>query len=281
MFDYYARVSGQIFNFDKSSLFFSPNTKQQVASDIKSIFNLKEVSMHEKYLGLPSMVGRNKKCYFNEVKLKVMNKIKGWHSSLFSIRAKEVLIKAVAQAIPTYAMSVFKVPLGLCDDLQKLLTRFWWGAKDSEKKIHWIGWKKLAQPKKGGGMGFREFDCFNQALLAKQEWRILQKPNSLMARVLKARYFRAEEFFKAKLGSNPSFVWRSVLWGRDVLQKGLRWMIGNGDKVSIYNINWLPRPQTFKPFSPHILPIDTKVKFFIKEDNSWDVGRIRQFFFGE
>lgn len=57
-------------------------------------------------------------------------------------------------------------------------------------------------------------------------------------------------------------------------------MIGNGDKVSIYNSNWLPRPQTFKPFSPPVLPMDTKVKFFIKEDNSWDVEKIRQFFFG-
>ncbi|KAH9652505.1 zf-RVT domain-containing protein [Citrus sinensis] len=55
-------------------------------------------------------------------------------------------------------------------------------------------------------------------------------------------------------------------------------MIGNGDKVSIYNSNWLPRPQMFKPFSPHVLPMDTKVKFFIKEDNSWDVEKIRQFF---
>ena len=124
IFDCYARAFGQIFNFDKSSLFFSPNTKQQVTSNIKSIFNLKEVSMHEKYLGLPPMVGRNKKCYFNEVKLKVMKNIKRWHSSLFFIGVKEVLIKAVAQAIPTYAMSIFKVPLGLCDDLQKLLTRF-------------------------------------------------------------------------------------------------------------------------------------------------------------
>ncbi|XP_024039171.1 uncharacterized protein LOC112097822 [Citrus clementina] len=52
-----------------------------------------------------------------------------------------------------------------------------------------------------------------------------------MARVLKARYFRKEEFLEAKLGSNPSFVWRSVLWGRDVLQKGLRWMIDDVNAI--------------------------------------------------
>lgn len=58
-------------------------------------------------------------------------------------------------------------------------------------------------------------------------------------------------------------------------------MIGSGDKISIYKINWLPRPQTFKPFSPHVLHVDTKVKFLINEDNSWNVEKIRQCFLAD
>lgn len=74
------------------------------------MFGLNVVTKHEKYLGLPSMVGRRKISFFNEVKLRVLNKLSSWQSKNFSHSGKEVLIKAVVQAIPAYAMSVFKIP---------------------------------------------------------------------------------------------------------------------------------------------------------------------------
>lgn len=63
------------------------------------------------------MVGRKKISFFNDIKINVMNKILKWNNKLFSSGGKEILIKAVAQAIPTYAISVFKLPLGLCKDI--------------------------------------------------------------------------------------------------------------------------------------------------------------------
>ncbi|KAL9429397.1 hypothetical protein AB3S75_031248 [Citrus x aurantiifolia] len=83
------------------------------------------------------MVGRKKTSFFNEVKLKVVSKIASWQHYFFSSGGKEVLIKAVAQAIPAYAMSVFKLPLGLCDDIQKAMAKFWWRSKEDKRGIHW------------------------------------------------------------------------------------------------------------------------------------------------
>ena len=99
-------------------------TSGQTAS-IKNIFQLKVVSKYEKYLGLPSMIGRRKLGFFNEVKLNVISKISGWRHKMFSSGGKEILIKAVAQAVPAYAMSVFRLPKGLCDDIQKVIAKFW------------------------------------------------------------------------------------------------------------------------------------------------------------
>ena len=78
------------------------------------------------------------------------------------------MLKAVVQAIPTYAMSCFCLPVGLCQDIEMLAFRFWWGQWGEHWKIHWKKWEVLCKPKDDGGMGFKDFCKFNEALLAKQ-----------------------------------------------------------------------------------------------------------------
>lgn len=117
-------------------MFFSGKISEGQITTIKNIFQLNAVSRHEKYLGLPSMVGRKRTSFFNDVKLKVLSKISNWQHKFFSNGGKETLIKAVAQAIPAYAMSVFKIPIGLCNDIQRAVTKFWWGSKGDKRGIH-------------------------------------------------------------------------------------------------------------------------------------------------
>ncbi|KAH9709496.1 putative reverse transcriptase/RNA-dependent DNA polymerase [Citrus sinensis] len=281
IFDCYAKASGQIFNFEKSSMFFSGKASSEQISAIKSIFQLKVVPKYEKYLGLPPMLGRNKMSFFKEVKLKVTSKISSWHHKLFSAGGKEILIKAVAQAVPAYAMSVFKLPKGLCEDIQKEIARFWWGTKKDKHGIHWARWDSMSKAKRRGGLGFRDLPSFNQALVAKQGWRLVRYPNSLMARVMKARYYKNSTFWNAKVGSNPSFIWRSILWGSQVIKKGVRWRIGDGKKVLVYKDKWIPRPATFQPISPKTLPHETVVADLIDSENKWRVDRLEQHFMKE
>ncbi|KAH9671011.1 putative reverse transcriptase/RNA-dependent DNA polymerase [Citrus sinensis] len=252
-----------------------------VITAIKNIFQLNVVSRHEKYLGLPSMVGRKKSGFFNDIKLRASSKIAGWQHKFFSCGGKEVLIKAVAQAVPAYAMSVIKIPMSICIDIQQAIVRFWWNSNMEKKGIHWAKWERLSQAKRRGGLGFRDFASFNQALVAKQSWRIIRFLESLVAKVLQARYFKDNQFLTAKFGSKPSFIWRSILWGRQVIHKGIRWRIGNGQQVQIYKGNWIPRPTSFKPVSPPSLPSDTRVAELIKEDNQWNEDMICQHFFRE
>lgn len=118
-----------------------------------------------------------------------------------------MLLKNVIQAIPTYAMSVFSLPLGLCKDLETAMNGYWWGCEGERGGgIRWRSWNVLCQPKKVGGMGFRSIKNFNLALLGKQAWRFIQYPNSLMTKIYKAKYFPKTSFFEAKLGNNPSFI---------------------------------------------------------------------------
>lgn len=106
---------------------------------------------------------------------------------------------------------------------------FWWGTKDDRRKMAWVSWKRLALSKKQGGLGFWDLNDFNQALLRKQAWRILQSPNSLLYKVLKSWYFPHVDFLNAPPGSKPSYGWSSILHGRNLLVKGTRWQLGEGN----------------------------------------------------
>ena len=85
---------------------------------------VEEIRIYQKYLGLPSLVGKNKKDSFNYIKERVWRKLQGWEEQLRSQVGREILIKAVVEAIPTYTMNCFKLPLGLCDEIKDLIRRF-------------------------------------------------------------------------------------------------------------------------------------------------------------
>ena len=62
-------------------------------------------------------------------------KIAGWKGKLLSNAGREILIKAVAQATPTYIMSMFKLPETLCKELNSMMSNLWWGQKEKERKL--------------------------------------------------------------------------------------------------------------------------------------------------
>ncbi|GAV71888.1 hypothetical protein CFOL_v3_15377 [Cephalotus follicularis] len=134
---------------------------------------------YDKYFGLPAFVGKSKKFLFQSIKDRVWAKLQGWKEKLLSKVGREALIKTVAQAIPTYAMSVFNLPHSLCNDLNRMVSKFWWGMQSDSKKIYWVAWHRLCYPKAKGGLGFRVLKAFNLATLAKQAWKMEKQHDTL------------------------------------------------------------------------------------------------------
>ena len=105
---------------------------------MKQKFRAQIIKHHEKYFGLPPIVGRGKRKAFNRIKDQVGRKIAGWKGKLLSNAGREILIKVVAQATLTYTMRVFKLPKMLCKELNSMMSNFWWVQKEKERKLAWV-----------------------------------------------------------------------------------------------------------------------------------------------
>ncbi|XP_062005742.1 uncharacterized protein LOC133722901 [Rosa rugosa] len=221
----YELASGQKVNFSKSSIVFSKKVCRSLQQLIAGSLGVVIVDKHDKYLGLPTYLGRNKTESFAYIQERLNKKLEGWQGKLLSSAGKDLLIRVVAQSLPSYTMSFFLLPKHLCDSLHRKCAKFWWGSKGENRKTHWLSWDRLCQPKEAGGMGFRDLHAHNLALLSKQGWRLIRNPGSLLARLYQARYFPNGDFWSSELSSSPSACWRGIHAAKHILRRGVRWQV--------------------------------------------------------
>ncbi|CAN1249482.1 Putative ribonuclease H protein At1g65750 [Linum perenne] len=177
-------------------------------------------------------------------------------------------------------MTCFLLPKKNIKRLTSLMRNFWWGQHDERRKLKWVSWSRLCTPKCEGGLGFRDLHHFNLALLARQGWKIISEPDSLLAQFYKGKYFHDSSFFQAGLGSHPSWGWSSIFASKDLLLQGLRCQVGTGLQILAFQDNWIPtipsrqpeRTQSNEPWSPF-----TPVAMFINHGN-WDIQLLTSVF---
>lgn len=235
----YCYASGQAINLNKSGLFFSKGCPDRLRRNMLAVLRVPEIAKTGKYLGIPSDWGASKKDIFAWILARVNSKMESWKENLLSRAGKEILLKSVVQAIPQYAMSIFKIPISIIKAIEKKIANFWWRNNNKIAGMHWRKWDLLKLSKEEGGLGFKDLMVFNIAMLGKQAWRISQCQNSLWSQLMKGLYFPNCDFWRARKGSHPSWGWQSLLAGRDAIAPQVMWVVGNGQKISIREDKWV------------------------------------------
>jgi len=233
----------------KSAICFSDNCDDTEKERVKNATGIQNEALCEKYLGLPTAVGRSTKESFEAIPTKIRGLMNGWGEKQLSCAARETLIKSVAQAIPTYSMSCFVLAPATCQKIKTATSNYWWSNGVDKRGLHWRNWPDMCLPKAEGWMGFRDPKLFNSAMLGKPGWRLMVNPESLCARVLKGKYYHTSDFMSATKKKNASHTWHAILTGRKVLQMGCIRRIGDGQSTNVWSDQWLPGGIGLKPVS--------------------------------
>lgn len=151
------------------------------------------------------------------------------------------MIKLVLQTIPIHIMSCFKLPLTICKKINSEISNFLWNSNTNSKKPHWISWEDLCNQMVRGRLVLRDLVLFNQA------WKMIFEQDSLLSQFFKSAYYKSASFLQAPNPAHSSYIWKDIIWGRNLLEQGIGWRIGDGSTSHIWDSNCLPGKFFFKP----------------------------------
>ena len=207
----YCGWSGLSISKDKSGVFVSKGVHPHFCCQIKDHWGIKAIPKDAKYLGLPLFLTNSKAKEFTFVTDWLNAKISGWKRKCLSWAGRATLIKSVAQSILSYAMSAFRLPKGLCSDLDAVVRKFWWNpSKDGNSFFTPLAWTSLCKPLCDGGLGFHSFQTANEVFIVKLAWWVLSNRDSFCVRILRAKYKVGFKWLNSNPVPSDSFSWKGV-----------------------------------------------------------------------
>ncbi|GKB62219.1 RNA-directed DNA polymerase, eukaryota [Tanacetum coccineum] len=180
-------ASGLKINIHKSQI-MGVGVHRNLVSQAATIIGCSVMHAPFRYLGV--MVGdcMTRLSAWSDSLQKLHQRLSKWKAKTLSIGGRLTLLKSVLGASPIYNLSIFKAPVGILKDMERIRSNFFKGADLSDRKISWVAWDKALASKKSGGLGISSYFALNRALLLKWVWRFISQDGSLWFRVIQSLY---------------------------------------------------------------------------------------------
>lgn len=284
IFNQFCAISGQTPNWNKSAILFSKHTDNHLRSAIKNIFPAPDMNLNTLHLGHPLILpGKKRAAAYNFIIDKFRAKLNSYKANRLSHAGRLTLIKSVFASLPVYYMSTILLSKGTIAKLTSIVRKFWWTGiqKDNDSKpICFRAWDDICKPMHEGGLGIRDLSFMNKSLVATAAWRIIKNPSSLVAKILKAKYFHNTSIWKPRSSVPRSAFWASVLKIVPLMHDSCQLQIANGD-TCIWTNPWCKNWRNIHDhLNPNLEQPCPKVISDLWQPNSklWDVDKISTFF---
>ncbi|XP_074300422.1 uncharacterized protein LOC141631683 [Silene latifolia] len=281
----YCKASGQVLNDNKSGVLFSPSTKLAKARRCLKVINIKHNKGIGKYLGISTDFQSSKKDIFKGLVDIVSKRISSWNGLFLSSAGRLTLISSVLSNLSNFFLSVFKIPVSVANRINSLLSHFWWAGSKSARCIHWCSKNFLSLPKSSGGLGIRNIECLNQAMLAKNAWKLLVESESFFSRVFNDKIIGGKRWKDGTMINkrcNWSWGTRSIYHGMILIRENSGWKPGINSDLNVWTSPWvngdIPSPKDDLIGSPNNHLMNLKVRDLCHGNGLWNESYIRDIF---
>lgn len=272
----FCEKSGELINYEKSSLMFSPNTPRRFSSLMRKPLRMKTTNSLGTYLGSDPDINGAKLTKFAGLVEKVNNRIASWKFINLSPPGKLILINAILSALSSHILAIYKIPKAITKKIDSTLLRFWWSTNKEKKPIYWRKRTILEKHKFEGGLSLRNMEAANDSLLINQAWRIHHSKNSVIHRLYQAKY-KTDPLtagIKNRIPTTASYAFRSMCNATSKASSHFKHQVGDGTKTRIFEDWWVGDSKiTHQQNSSNNLPQGAKVEDLILNGN-WNATTV-------
>ncbi|XP_071714971.1 uncharacterized protein [Rutidosis leptorrhynchoides] len=252
--DTFSQVSSLLPNINKSTIFFG-SVKLITRNNILKVLPFEIGVLPMKYLGVPLLAKRlgikDCKCLVDRVRKKVSN----WKTKKLSYAGRLQLVASVLSAMQTYWASVYVIPYGVVDEIDKLLKGFLWSQSEQSKGKAKVAWKYVCVPKDQGDLGLKPLKEWNEVLIVKQIWRILVKDQSLWSVWVNLVKLKGKSFWDIAPSQSDRWGWKFLLKLRDKIKHHIGSEFVNGRLL----FHWINNDGKKVPFSTQQVWLDLRI----------------------
>jgi len=190
------------------------------------------------------------------------------------------IINYVLTTLPIYLLSFYRIPKKVVQKIVSIQRNFLWGGDNDISKIPWVKWDTVCLPKVRGGLGIKDLNKFNEALLGKWGWQLANNPHQLWARTLVSKYGGWHALLYGRGSADISPWWKDLKsifhqQHHSSLINNLRWKVGNGTKIKFWKDKWRGDDLTLKDKYPVLYQVSQQQDLTISlmghnVDNRWD-----------
>jgi hypothetical protein len=252
-------VSGLKINFVKSKL-YGLNIDSSFLSAASAFLSCRSDVIPFKFLGIPVGANPRRRETWKPVVESMSKRLNTWSSRHLSYGGRVTLINSVLSSLPLYFFSFFKAPKCIINQLVRIQRNFLWGGGVEDNKLCWVKWDQICLPRDKGGLGVKNLELFNLALLSKWKWRFLSDSEAMWAELLRFRYGHIPSILMGSVsysnGKKDSIWWKDVIGkGRGIEEEWFRpnvgCCVGDGKDIGFWNFKWYGN-NTFKELFPNL-----------------------------